>query len=214
MASCFGLIQYHYYQARGSGSPPPRAPRGQSGVPAEPQEHLTLQPSSCGPVWCPSCAVGPSSQSGVPAAPQDGAWLPLPPRASRCPGCAVGFKFICEHLKVVAKTRTSRARAPRLFRPSGRPWVLGSWIAATAVPHLEYTCPRLGARRRPPAPGQSSSSSSSSKKDLACRWQAFVAVVRWCARYGMVVMLVRCSLTNAEVAVTVVRFVSRSSGCV
>ena len=29
------------------------------------------------------------------------------------------------------------------------------------MPHLEYTCPRLGARRRPPAPGQSSSSSSS-----------------------------------------------------
>ena len=41
-----------------------------------------------------------------------------------------------------------------------------------------------------------------------------MAVVRWCARYGMVVMLVRCSLTNAEVAVTVVRFVSRFCGCV
>ena len=51
-----------------------------------------------------------------------------------------------------------------LFFVPPHPQAVGAWVVGDGcgcVPHLEYTCPRLGARRRPPAPGQSSSSSSS-----------------------------------------------------
>ena len=56
--------------------------------------------------------------------------------------------------------------------------------------------------------------SSSSCTIYKCRWQAFVAVARWCARYGMRVMLVRCFLTNADVPVTMAWLFLRPGGSV
>ena len=74
----------------------------------------------------------------------------------------MGCKFIREYLKVFAQNADlPRARLPNT---SALGKAVGAWVVGCGygcMPHLEYTCPRLGACRRPPAPGQSSSSSSS-----------------------------------------------------
>ena len=90
-----------------------------------------LRCGALGPVRCAGCAAGWSL-------------APPPPSGQSASRLCCGFKLICEHLKVVAKSRTSRARASWPLRYPGRPWVLGSWASATAGPTPRVYVPPVG----------------------------------------------------------------------
>ena len=108
-------------------------------------------PPRASPVFHSSgCAAGPSSQPGVPepcaacAARAGWSLAPLPPRAGRCSGCAVGDKLTRDCPKEFTKTRACRARTPvyrfgnwggRGDRPRGRGQQL------RRPPHLQSTAP-------------------------------------------------------------------------